>query len=114
MGDLINRQDAINIAQELIIPSDGYRQYNRAVNNYVARLMRLPSTEPQWIFCNEKYPEMDERVLVNLDGYYDCHVWDCMSNRSDDYFWEDECGLYHNKYEVTAWMPYQEPYKKKE
>lgn len=72
-----------------------------------------PSAQPQWIFCNKKYPEADERVLVDI-GYYDCHVWDCMSNRGDDYFWEDDQGLHHNKYEVIAWMPLPEPYKKKE
>ena len=65
--------------------------------------------EPQWIPCSERYPEQDERVLVTI-GDYDWFVWNCMSNRGDDYFWEDEQGLYHNKYEVLAWMPLPEPY----
>jgi hypothetical protein len=34
-----------------------------------------------------------------------------MSNRGDDYFWEDEEGFYHNKYEVVAWMPLPEPWR---
>ena len=66
--------------------------------------------EPHWIPCSERYPEPDERVLVAI-GDYDWFVWDCMSNRGDDYFWEDEQGFYHNKYEVIAWMPLPEPWK---
>lgn len=64
--------------------------------------------EQKWISCSEKYPEMDERVIVNLDGRYDIHVWDCASNRDDDYYWEDESGLCHNKYEVMYWLPLPE------
>ena len=52
---------------------------------------------------------MDERVLVLINGC-DYYVWDCMSNRSESYFWEDEDGLYHNKYEVDLWMPLPEVY----
>lgn len=66
--------------------------------------------EPHWIPCSERYPEQDERVFVAI-GDYDYFVWDCMSNRGDDYFWEDEQGFYHNKYEVIAWMPMPEPYR---
>jgi hypothetical protein len=65
--------------------------------------------EPHWIPCSERYPEQDERVIVTI-GDYDYFVWDCMSNRGDDYFWEDEQGFYHNKYEVIAWMPMPELY----
>jgi hypothetical protein len=53
---------------------------------------------------------MDERVLVYTVAH-EYHVWDCMSNRADNYFWEDEDGLYHNKYEASLWMPLPEPYK---
>ena len=65
---------------------------------------------PAWIPCSKKYPDMDERVLVYTMGH-EYHVWDCMSNRGDSYFWEDEDGLYRNKYEVVAWMPLPQPYK---
>lgn len=61
----------------------------------------------RWILLNEKIPEMDERVIVITHGC-DYHIWDCMSNRGDDYFWEDEAGLYHNRYEVVAWLPLPE------
>lgn len=65
--------------------------------------------EPQWISCSERYPDMDERVLVYTVAH-EYHVWDCMSNRADNYFWEDEAGLYHDKYEVDLWLPLPEPY----
>lgn len=69
----------------------------------------VAQSEPKWIPVSERYPEPDERVLVT-DGY--CYyVWDCMSNRAEGYFWEDESGYYHNKYDVVAWMPLPEPYR---
>ena len=58
----------------------------------------------KWIPCSEGYPKMDERVLVNLDGKDDIRTWDCMANRGDSYFWEDEVGFFHEKYEVLYWM----------
>lgn len=71
---------------------------------------KLPSVQPQrWIPLKEAVPEPDERVVVTTGGY-EYHVWDCMSNRGDDYFWEDEEGDYHNKYAVIAWMPLPDPY----
>lgn len=66
--------------------------------------------EPRWIPCSDRYPDMDERVLVYTVAH-EYHVWDCMSNRADNYFWEDEAGLYHDKYVVDLWMPLPEPYK---
>lgn len=75
-------------------------------------IKNMPTIEPEqrWIPCSKKYPDMDERVLVYTVGH-EYHVWDCMSNRGDSYCWEDEDGLYHNKYEVDKWMPLPEPYK---
>lgn len=83
--------------------------FRSAINTIRGNLANFPTVN-QWIPCSERYPEQDERVIVTVGGY-DCSVWDCMSNRGDDYFWEDEQGLYHNKYEVLAWMPLPEPYK---
>ena len=58
----------------------------------------------RWIQMTERPPDLNERVLV-LTNSHDYFVWDCMSDRGDNYFWEDESGYYHNKYDVTAWMP---------
>ena len=44
--DCINRQSAINIAKDLLIEMDEYHQYNQAINNYCAELMKLPSSHP--------------------------------------------------------------------
>lgn len=68
-----------------------------------------PSAQ-HWIPCSERYPDMDERVLVYTDTH-DYYVWDCMSNRGDNYFWEDEDGFYHDKHEVEMWMSIPEPWR---
>lgn len=62
-----------------------------------------PVRKRKWIPCIKKYPDMDETVLVYTNSH-EYYVWTCMSNRGDDYFWEDEKGYYHNKYEVDLWM----------
>lgn len=81
-------------------------------NAFVSLVKRQPSAQPEWIPCSEKYPDMDERVLVYTVGH-EYHVWDCMSNRGDSYFWEDEEGLYHNKYTVDEWMPLPESIRRR-
>lgn len=73
------------------------------VDGEITIQLELKSAQ-QWIPCSEKYPDMDTRVLVyTVANEY--HVWDCMPNRADNYFWEDEDGHYHNKYEADLWMP---------
>ncbi len=69
------------------------------------------SAQPKqrWISMTERPPKPGEQVLVTTNGD-DYYVWDCRSNRGDNYFWEDESGYYHNKYDVIAWMPLPEPY----
>lgn len=32
-------------------------------------------------------------------------------NDADNYFWEDEDGLYHDKYEADLWMPLPESWE---
>ena len=103
----MTRAEAIDILKNTIVRfgrSNGKTAYAEALQMAIKALQ-----EPQWIPCSVKYPDPDERVLVTRGGY-DYYVWDCMSNRGDDYFWEDEEGFYHNKYEVVAWMPPPEPW----
>ena len=50
---LIERQAAIDLAHELIIPVDEYRQYNQGINNYCAEIIKLPSAQPEIIHCRE-------------------------------------------------------------
>ena len=51
--DLISRQAAVNLGNNLIIPLEEYLQNNQAINNYVAELMRLPSSQPEIIRCKD-------------------------------------------------------------
>ena len=101
MNDLINRQAAIDALTEY---GNGRAVYI-SVKEAVRRIESLPSAqqEQQWIPLSERTPDMDERVLVYTVAH-EYHIWDCMSNRGESYFWEDEEGLYHNKYEVDLWM----------
>ena len=48
MDDLISRQAAIDIAKDLLIQMEEYHQYNQAVNNYCAELVKLPSAQHEW------------------------------------------------------------------
>lgn len=110
MSDLIDRQAAIDALNKMKIyrPLDSDRY---VISDCLNKIVNLPSVQEQrWIPDTEKYPDMDERVLVYTTAH-EYHVWDCMSNRGENYFWEDEDGLYHNKYEVELWMPLPEPYK---
>lgn len=105
MSDLISREAAKKLYCNICM--DKNICYRNKENCEELNLFdKLPSAQPErkWIPCSEKYPDMDERVLVYTVSH-DYHVWDCMSNRADNYFWEDEEGLYHGKYEVDLWMP---------
>lgn len=113
MNDSISRQKAVD-AFMTILDKPNHAEF-LYTDEICKVLNNLPSEQPEqrWIPCSERYLEQDERVIVTCGGY-DFHVWDCMSNRGDNYFWEDELGLYHNKYEVIAWMPLIKPYKERE
>ena len=72
MSDLISRQAAIDITNDLIISVSGYEQHNHAVNSYSAELMKLPPAEPErkkgeWIWVGE---EPFERCRCSECGYY--------------------------------------------
>jgi len=47
-NDLISRQAAIDLAKDLIIPSESFHQYNQGVSNYCAELVKLQPTEPPY------------------------------------------------------------------
>lgn len=60
MNELIDRQAAIDVGRDLIIPVDGYHMYNQAINNYCAELTNLPAAEHErktghWIMINDFY-----------------------------------------------------------
>ena len=69
-----------------------------------------PTISPKtgrWYAVTKEMPEPGSRVLVYTVGY-EYHVWDAMPNRPDNYCWEDEEGLYHDKWEAELWMPLPE------
>lgn len=106
------KEEAIEILSDMRAEYNIFSDDEKEATRYHAlswAIQALNERTWRWIPCSERYPEPDERVLVT-DGYC-CYVWDCMSNRADAYFWEDESCYYHNKYDVVAWMPIPEPYK---
>jgi hypothetical protein len=49
----IDKQAAIDIAKDLLIQMEEYHQYNQAVNNYCAELVKLPPVQPEIIRCKD-------------------------------------------------------------
>lgn len=48
LSGLIERQKAIDLAHELIVPNEyKYGLYNQAINNYCVEIMNLPSAQPE-------------------------------------------------------------------
>ena len=94
--------DSINWMTDIGLAVDGdwlWAKLNDAIDNAPAI-----ESKQRWIPMTERPPDLDERVLV-ITNSYNYFLWDCTSNRGDNYFWKDESGYYHNKNEVTAWMP---------
>ena len=105
MSDLISREAAIAIMCRAI-------HYNYEEGYAVAQMLALPYAQPEsktgrWYAVAKEMPEPDSRVLVyTVDHEY--HVWDAMPNRADSYCWEDDEGMYRDKWEVELWMPIPE------
>ena len=103
MKDPIERRDAIGAVKK------HYRAHDNDLLELIAfDIERLPSaqSEPQWISCSERLPEIDELVLVTDDSggvktvdVDRCGQYECSEKR----FW------YYTQ-NVVAWMPLPEPY----
>ena len=61
--DYISRQAAIDIAKDLLIQMEEYHQYNQAVNNYCAELVKLPSAQPTIEPNHIEYTESEMKIL---------------------------------------------------
>lgn len=111
--DLIRRQQAISEEKMQIVINNYFKSecsVDTSIRQAFEKGFRIGvkkgltvQPEPQWISCEERFPEPDENVLVTIG--YGCYVWSRTSNHGDNYFWEDENGFYHEKDEVDAWMP---------
>lgn len=69
--DLIDRQQAISIAKDLIVPDEEAHDYNQGVNNYCAKLVGLPAVQKtgKWIETNLKGMEAYYCSICE-DSYY--------------------------------------------
>ena len=70
MKDLINRQDAISIAANLLINDEKYHMYNQGVNNYAAELVELPAVDSDATDVNAE--NFESKIHAMFD-----HIWDC-------------------------------------
>lgn len=105
MNDLINRQEAINIANKLIIHMEEYHQYNQGVSNYCAELSQLPSAQ-QWIPCSERMPEPYITVLVTYKSGVVSFAW-----YNGSYWTRGAMSRQKMLKTVKAWMPLPEAWK---
>ena len=77
MKDTIYRQDAIDAIEKAKTARTEDGEIYVAKINAEMNIDLLPSAQPEqrWIPCSERYPDMDERVLVYTVAH-DYHVWD--------------------------------------
>lgn len=112
MSDLINRQDAIDEAEEWIETYSSGRGGQRerdAIKHVISGIKKLPSVQ-QWIPCSERLPKpsehTDDMVLVcTSDGkvrFGSCWYIRCI------------CEGWVGDMPVVAWMPLPEPYEPQE
>lgn len=112
MSDLIDRQAAIDVGRDLLIPMDEYHMYNQAINNYCAELINLPAAqpEPKWIPCSERLPKYGKNVLITNDkgnvSYGRFRGVEFWKEDGDGYWTWKKNTIEH----VLAWMPLPEPW----
>ena len=110
MADLIRRQDAINCLcngkcnEEMRWCDDGPCPP-------VARIMKLPSAQPeqQWIPCSERLPEIGKEVLLSEPNTM--FIAEYHGSGDPEGLWlVDGCHHYLADVNGCAWMPLPEPY----
>ena len=100
MNDLISRQAlceyALNQKDKSVTPND---------------IMRFPSaqSEPQWIPCSERLPEIGQYVICQCRA----GIIDVLALDNDGIWFHDTEQEYYHDY-VIAWMPLPKPYKEEE
>ena len=109
MDDLISRQAAMNIADDIrdCISVDGYWAW-------MERLKALPTAEPRWIPVSEKPKEEKKSYLVCTDDGYVCEARWTNANRfwshlETDWHWNALDIPQYSK--IIAWMPLPKPYE---
>ena len=76
MSNLIDRESAVCALMSLIVPLEEYHDFNHGINDACVEIMKLPSAEPEIIYCkNCKYCDTN----ISPDGneiYWICKYWD--------------------------------------
>lgn len=109
MGDLIDRQVAIDAIGKILPVNPGLNEYTHGITIGASLAMeyikQLPSvqSEPGWIPVSERLPEKGSFALVTDFGEVEEAYYD-----SDGHWWQVWGDRLKN---VTAWMPLPEPYE---
>jgi len=122
MSDLINRQDAIDSADEIIKrDTSGNNAVVEAMKAWKAYVGNLPSAN-QWILCSERLPQENGRYLVtrglNACGslwnrVYIVNYSDLMGLKKEKIWWDGNVGKsdFQTYEDVLAWQPLPETWK---
>ena len=111
MHDPISRQAAIAVADSTDYVGLSVADVKKVTDEVVKGLKQLPSVQPkqrngEWISFNERLPQIDINVLVNVcatDAPYKVVLMSASSARE-----------HYKKANINAWMPLPEPYKGEE
>lgn len=125
MNDSINRQAAIETAENVAYAVDEHGSAEGWLAMLVNSLEILPSAQPEndWIPISERLPEANGRYLVtrglNACGslwnrIYIANYSDLMGIKSVRGWWRGNVGKsdFERLNDVLAWMPLPEPYRK--
>lgn len=110
MSDLIDRQVAIDKLQKEINkgtpPFDDVMGAIRCGVRLARNIIEdLPSADPHWIPCSERFSEEFGEYLVTKKAI----GWNCEEYNSNDIAYFDNEG-FHKADKVLAWMPLPEAY----
>jgi len=70
------------------------------------QIMALPTAEPQWIPCSERYPEENQICIVTDETMRNTYEYRFCKETYDE-----NQGWTYLKHRIIAWMPLPEPYK---
>lgn len=109
---LIRREDAIEAVEhimrrdKLYLPIN-YKERRKALVNAITMIKKCPSTEADWIPCNERLPsEKDGQVLVTKHGEVRIATY---SEFSGTWYVGEMCAV--GGEDPIAWTPLPKPYR---
>ena len=99
--DLLNRWNIADTRKEELI-----RQVMADVVTPI--VISQPTIEPQkWISCDERLPEVGQKVLASTNKTCFTQVFKGTSGASNSSWWWEKKTIKH----IVAWMPLPDPYK---